>query len=523
VIVLGEMSLRVALLMAVWAVIVSVLGGATRRPELVASGERGLHAALVLVAVASAGLWTGLVTRDFSIGYVASHTSANLPAMYTISAFWAGRGGSFLLWTLVLAGWSAVALYTSRKCNRELMPYVTASLAVVMLTFLGSLLLVESPFDRLSWTPPEGRGMSPQLQRPGMAVYLPVLYLGYAATTVLFALSTAALVIRRMMAELLAHARRWTLVAWVFTTAGLFTGMRSAYVDADWRGHWLLQPLDSASLLPWLVTTALLLSLAAQERRGVVRKWNVILMLSAFLLAILATLSPGSGSITGVRPLAQSPGGLWTVTLFAAAIVICGVLVVDRLPDLEIASTSESESGAGQTIRRYGRYAAAFGMVVLFVGFAGQLFRKEYGVRLRVGEATELTDPYGGEWRFVSDGVSRYLILNRRVTAATISVYRDGTAAGLLTSEWRQHVDSRGVATYDPSTEPGLISTVRQDVYTVLADLTQEDTVGLRISFNPLAWLVWLGGAAVTLGAVIALWPSRQATRAATLDTGSGE
>lgn len=521
-IVVGEMSLWLALLMAVWSVTVSSIGGATRRAELVTSGERGIHAALMLLAVASAGLLTALLVRDFSVGYVATHTSANLPTMYAISAFWAGRGGSLLLWTLLLAGCSVVVVSANRKSSREVMPYVTAALAAVLFGLLASLLFLEGPFERLAWTPPEGRGLSQQLQSPEMAVYLPVLYLGYAATTVPFALAVAALVIRRITQELFVKIRRWALVAWVFTTAGVLIGMRWAYLEPGWGGHWVWQPVESASLLVWLAVTAFLVSVTVQERRGVLRKWSVVLVMSSFLLAIFATISPGSGIISGVRSLAQSPGGMWIAGVLAAAIVISGVLVIDRLEDLEVTLASE-RGAAGVKRSRYGASVAASGAILVLVALAAQFMREDRGLTLRTGEAAELTDQYGTRWRFVSEGVSRYLILNRRVTAATLAVYRDGAPAGLLTTEQRQHVDSRGAPAYDPSTKAGVIGTVRQDVYAALAGVRGEDMIELRISFNPLMWLVWFGGAVTALGGLIAMWPGRAANRAAPPDAGSGK
>lgn len=520
-ILVGEMSLWIALLMASWTVIVSGVGGAAHKPELVASGERGIRATLVLLGVASTGLWTALFTRDFSIWYVAAHTTANLPTIYSISAFWAGRGGSFLLWTMILCGCSLIVLHADWDDNRELMPYVTAIIAAVILLFLGSIVLVESPFERLNWTPPEGQGMSPELQSPAMAAYLPALYTGYAATTIPFAFSAAALIVRRLTPAWLDQVRRWALVAWFFMTVGILVGMNWAYLEPDRPGHWAWHPVETAALLPWLVTTAFLISLTLQESRGVVRKWNVILLMSGFLLAVFATLSPGSGTISGVRSLAHAPGGVWIAAAFAAAIVVAGVLVIDRLTDLELGSSRKTVPGGGKR-SRHGGYVTAFGMVALLVALAAQLWRKEHAVELRTGETAELADPYGGVWRFVSEGISRYQIVNRRVTAVTMSVYLNGAPAGLLTTERRQYADSRGAPTHDPATEAGVIRTARQDVYAALGDVAGEDTVRLRIAFNPLVWLIWVGGAAVALGGLIVWWVRRDAPRGSAYGVGAG-
>jgi cytochrome c-type biogenesis protein CcmF len=164
--------------------------------------------------------------------------------------------------------------------------------------------------------------------------------------------------------------------------------------------------------------------------------------------------------------------------------------------------------------RRYGGYIVHVGVLLLFAAFAGLAFKADHDVRLRTAESTTLRDPYGHEWRFVSEGVSRYDALNRQVLAVTLATYRDGERVGLLSSEKRQHVDSRGVPTFEPSTEVGILGSPRQDVYVVLAGVTDEDTAELRISFNPLVWWVWVGGFVMAIGGLIVMWPQSQRRRA---------
>ncbi|MGI8618219.1 MAG: cytochrome c biogenesis protein CcsA, partial [Gemmatimonadaceae bacterium] len=235
-ILIGELSLWVALLMATWATTVSFAGGMQRRPDLVASGERGIYATLAMVVLASIGLWTALITHDFSFKYVASFTSANLPLVYTLSAFWGGQAGSLLFWALILAGYSAVAVYTNRDRNRALMPYVSGTLGFVLVFFLATLCLGANPYERLDWIPLDGRGMNPQLQNPGMAIHPPNLYLGFVGMTVPFAFAIAALITRRIDGDWLAAVRRWALVSWFFLTIGIVLGMWWAYVELGWGG-----------------------------------------------------------------------------------------------------------------------------------------------------------------------------------------------------------------------------------------------------------------------------------------------
>ncbi len=341
-ILVGELSLWVALLMAVWTATVSFAGGSLRRADLVASGERGAYATWAMVVLASLGLWTALITHDFSLKYVASFTSANLPTVYTITAFWGGQAGSMLFWTLILTSYTAIAVFTNRSRNRELMPYVTGTLALIAIFFLATLCLGANPYERLDWLPPDGRGMNPQLQNPGMAIHPPNLYLGYVGTAIPFAFAMAALITRRLDAEWLVAVRKWALLSWFFNTTGIILGMWWAYVELGWGGYWAWDPVENASLLPWLTTTAFLHSVMVQEKRGMLRKWNVTLVICSFLLSILGTFITRSGVISSVHSFAQSPVGNWFAGFLGVAIIASVYLVTTRLKDLTANAELES-------------------------------------------------------------------------------------------------------------------------------------------------------------------------------------
>jgi len=655
-ILIGELALWIALLMAAWSAITSFAGGRTRRLDLVMSGERGVYATWLLIVAASAGLWTALLTHDFSFRYVAAHTSANLPAIYTFTSFWGGQAGSLLFWALVLSSYAAVALFANRNRNRELMPYVSGTLATVILFFLATMCFGANPYERLDWVPPDGSGMNPQLQNPGMAIHPPNLYLGYVATTIPFAFAIAALITRRLDEQWLAAVRRWSLVSWFFLTVGITLGMWWAYVELGWSGYWAWDPVENASLLPWLTTTAFLHSIMVQEKRGMLRKWNVTLVVSSFLLAILGTFITRSGVISSVHSFSQSPIGSWFAGFLGVALVITGYLVATRLKDLKARAELESVisreaaflynnvalvgiafsvlwgtlfpilsewvrgtkitvgppffntvnvplglfllalTGIGPLIawrraspqnlarqftwplasgltvaivlwvlgmregyaliayalagfvsgtivqefakgigarrsmhgesagmafvhliarnrRRYGGYIVHVGIVVLFVGFAGLAFKKDYDVRLKAGETFTQRDPYGHQWAFTAQGVSRFETLNRKVTAVALQTTRDGERIGLISSEKRQHVDSRGVATFEPSTEVGIRTSLRQDTYVVLAGISEDESAELRISFNPLVVWVWIGGGIMAIGGMIVMWPAAERRR----------
>jgi cytochrome c-type biogenesis protein CcmF len=332
-ILVGELSLWIALLMCAWAATLSFAGGCLRRADLVASGERGVHAALMFVALASLGLWAALLTSDFSLRYVASFTSANLPIVYKFSAFWGGSAGSMLFSCLLLALLTALATWRHRSRDRALMPWVTGTGALVLLFFVSATAIASNPFERLEWIPPDGRGLDPQLQHPAMALHPPMLLLGYVATSIPFAFAIGALITRRLDAAWLRAVRMWALVSWVCLTVGIVLGMRWAYVEPGWGGYWLWDPVQNASLLPWLTGTAFLHASMIQERRGMLRTWNVTLVMATFLLSILGAFITRSGVVQSVHAFAQSNAGHWFAWFLAAALAVTVWLVSTRLRD----------------------------------------------------------------------------------------------------------------------------------------------------------------------------------------------
>src|SRR5436853_5307345 len=328
--------------MAAWAATVSFAGGHMRRGDLIESGERALYATLAMVVLASLGLWTALLTHDFSIKYVASFTSANLPNVYTITAFWGGQSGSLLFWALILSIYSAITLLTNRTRNRELMPYVSGTLALILVFFLATICLGSNPFERLDFIPIDGRGLNPQLQNPGMAIHPPNLYLGYVGTSIPFAFAIAALMTRRLDAEWLSAVRRCALLAWFFNTIGIVLGMWWAYVELGWGGYWAWDPVENASLLPWLTMTAFLHSVMIQEKRGMLKKWNLALIIGSWLLSIFGTFITRSGVISSVHSFTQSSVGYFFLFFLIAAATASFTVYARRLPLLTAETRLES-------------------------------------------------------------------------------------------------------------------------------------------------------------------------------------
>src|SRR6266513_752196 len=321
--------------MAAWATTISFAGGALRRDDLIASGRRAIYATFAMVLTASAGLWTALLTKDFSLEYVAGHISSTMPNVYIFTAFWSGQAGSMLFWALILSMYGTIAIATSRSRNRELVPWATGTISAILVFFVATTCFKANPFTRLDFLPADGRGMNPQLQNPGMAIHPPNLYLGYVATAIPFAFAIAALFSRRLGAGWLGVVRRWTLLSWFFLTIGIILGMWWAYVERGWGGYWAWDPVENSSFLPWLTNTAFLHSIMIQEKRGMLRKWNVVLVVVSFLLAIFGTTLTRSGVIESVHTFAQSPVGNWFAGFLVLAIVLTSYLVTTRLRDLE--------------------------------------------------------------------------------------------------------------------------------------------------------------------------------------------
>ena len=319
---LGEFCLWLALLLSAWAVVLGFSGRWQDRPDLTTSVRGAVYATAGALAVAALALWKGLATHDFNIEYVAAYTSRNLPDGYIISALWAGQKGSLLFWAVVLSLFAALAQLLTPRRFGHLMPYVGAVTSAVVAFFVCTMLFAANPFERMAFTPADGRGLNPQLQNPGMMIHPPMLYLGYISITIPFAFAIAALLSRSLDSGWIHAIRKWTLVSWLFLSIGITLGMWWAYVELGWGGYWAWDPVENASLLPWLTMTAFLHSVMIQEKRGMLKRWNLGLIVGTFLLSIFGTFITRSGVIASVHSFTQSNVGYF----FLAFLVVCGIL-----------------------------------------------------------------------------------------------------------------------------------------------------------------------------------------------------
>ncbi len=648
---LGSLSLWVAFLVGLWGAITGFVGGTQDRADLQQSARHATFALFGALAVAVISLEIGIFRHDFSLEYVAAYTSRNLPTFYLWSALYAGQKGSLLFWATVLSFFAMLVQVMTSGRHRVYLPFVAAVTCTVATFFITVMLFAANPFERLAFVPLDGRGMNPQLQNPGMVFHPPMLYLGYISITIPFAFAIAALLSKRLDSDWLVAIRKWTLVSWLFLSIGLILGMWWAYVELGWGGYWAWDPVENAALLPWLVMTAFLHSVMVQEKRGMLKKWNLGLIIGAWLLSIFGTFITRSGVIASVHSFTQSNVGYFFLVFLIVAAALSFALYASRLPLLEAEATLESMvsreasflfnnllligiafsvlwgtlfpilseaikgtkitvgppffnqvnvplglallamTGIGPLIawrrasipnlqrqfavpvtsgvfvllillvagvrdlgalmaasiggfvlgtvvqefargararhrqygeptpyaivqllarnrRRYGGYIVHVAIVLLFVAFAGMAFKTETEATLRPGESAELKGRDGHVYTFTHLGISQYNALNRQVTAALIDVRRDGKAIGRLRTEKRQHVDALGNNTFEPSTEVGIMSGLRVDLYVVLAGLVNgTEQAVFRFTINPLVWWVWFGGFVLVIGGLIVLWP----------------
>jgi cytochrome c-type biogenesis protein CcmF len=340
---IGAAALWLALALSIYGAITAALGGRSSRGPWLATARAAALAHFVLLSAAVAILEWALVASDFSIAYVAQNSSRATPLMYRISGLWGALEGSILLWAWMLAACTAavVVLYTRR--HTELMPVVLATLLSVSTFFLLIMTVVSSPFERLWPVPLDGRGLNPLLENPGMAFHPPALYLGYVGFAVPFAFAIAALVSGRLGADWIVSTRRWTIAAWWALTAGILLGAWWAYQVLGWGGYWAWDPVENASLLPWLTGTAFLHSVMIQERRDMLKVWNISLIILTFALTMFGTFLTRSGILTSVHAFASGPAiGTAFLAFITVVLLVSFGLVAARSDRLR--SPAELES-----------------------------------------------------------------------------------------------------------------------------------------------------------------------------------
>jgi cytochrome c-type biogenesis protein CcmF len=311
-----------ALNLALLAAVCGALGGWWRRRSLSDVARQAILANAVLISLAAGTVVWSFVINDFSVAYVAQNSNTRLPMIYRFTALWGAHEGSLLLWAWILTVYCATACFIHRRDNARLLSYATATFGAIQAAFLILILVLSSPFRQIFPAPADGRELNPLLQDPGLIIHPPLLYLGYVGSIVPFAFAVAVLIEGRAGPEWISAMRRWVLFAWCALTSGIMVGGYWAYYELGWGGYWGWDPVENASLLPWLTGTALLHSMLAQERRNLFRGWNMFLALATFCLSLLGTFLVRSGVLTSVHAFASDPARGLFILIFLAVVLL---------------------------------------------------------------------------------------------------------------------------------------------------------------------------------------------------------
>ncbi|MBA3531097.1 MAG: heme lyase CcmF/NrfE family subunit, partial [Ardenticatenales bacterium] len=366
---IGQLFLMAALMLAVYSIVSLLVGTRRRLPELVASGYAATWGTIGLSVAAFAILEYLLIAQDFSVAYVVKQTSIGQPIFYTITGVWGGQEGSLLFWLLLLCIYTSAVLWVHREDNAEFMAYTTATMMLVCAFFLLLVNFEAPPFASsmkvIGVVPPDGRGLNPLLQNPSMIMHPPLLYGGFVGFTVPFAFAMAALLSKRTGAGWIRLSRRWTLLAWGSLSIGIGLGGHWAYNELGWGGYWAWDPVENASLMPWLIGTAFLHSVMVQEHRGMLKVWNVVLIILAFTMSIFGTFLTRSGIIESIHAFAEGNIGVYFLSFIAFMLLGSLLLLFHRLPLLRADNELDS---------LLSRESAFLTNNIIFVGIAFAVF-----------------------------------------------------------------------------------------------------------------------------------------------------
>jgi len=653
--VFGSFALVLAFVCALYAFGGGIAAIITRHPLLIKSARQSGMATCGLIFVSTLSLVYLFVSDNYSVAYVVSHSNRDLSTFFKVAALWSGQEGSLLFWSFLLAIYVFSVLFVYRNKNGELMPYVGVILAGVQLFFLTISNFVASPFKALGVANAggafdfvaraDGSGLNPVLQYPEMVIHPPNLYSGYTGFTIPFAFALAALLARYPGEKWIHLTRKWTMIAWCFQSMGILLGAHWAYAVLGWGGYWGWDPVENASLLPWLTGTAFLHSVMMQEKRGMMKVWNVWLVFLTFMLCILGTLLTRSGVVSSVHAFAQSNIGNWFVGFLCIVLGVClgayfknrdylksenqldslvsresgflfnnllflvaciavlsgslfpvfsewftgsrisvgapffnkvniplglmilfltgvGPLLAWRKTSLDslrrnfqlpsiiallagivafgfgwreayaliclilcafVACTIVQEFYRGAKVvrvrtgadwltacvdltlrntRRYGGYIVHFGMVMIFIGLAGQAFNKEVEKEMPVGSTLKV-----GNYELLLQSMDQKQEKNYVAERMIVEVMKDHKPVMMLYPERRNFPTNQ-----ESGTMVAIYSTLREDLYVVYAGINPATSQPTMHAFiNPLVKWVWWGGMVVVMGTIVALLPNRAA------------
>jgi len=381
---LGRAALILTFGLALYAALAGGLAAFQGRRRLHESARNALLGAFAATAVAAFVLLHALDARDFTYTYVAEHSSRKLPFPYSYTAFWGGQEGSLLLWLFVLTGLGSLAVVLNRDLIRRLLPWTVPVLGAVASFFALLLVFVSSPFTR-QVAPPDGSGLVPSLQNPYMMIHPPLLYIGYVGMTIPFAFAAGALLSGRTDERWIVATRRWTLLAWTALGIGILLGAKWAYEEVGWGGYYAWDPVENAALMPWLASTAFLHSVMVQEKKNMLRVWNVVLVSLAFCLSLFGTFLTRSGVISSIHSFTQSSIGPWLLGFIALAAAFSTALIFWRLPLLRTKTRFESLASREAAFLYNNLLLIAFTLTVLWGVAFPLLSELVRGERITVG------------------------------------------------------------------------------------------------------------------------------------------
>jgi cytochrome c-type biogenesis protein CcmF len=345
---IGALAILLAFCLTIFSIVASLVGAWKKKPFLIVSAERAVICVWGLVTLASGLLIYALMTGDYRLAYVAAHSNKAMPMIYKFSAWWGGQEGSLLMWNFILATYALVVVWQNRRKHRAIMPYVTTTMMVTQAFFLMLIAFLVPPFQVLSTGGKaivdvgDGQGLNPLLQYWTMVIHPPTLYLGYVGYIVPFAFALGSLITRQPGDSWIFTTRRWAIVTWLFQSTGILLGAGWAYSVLGWGGYWGWDPVENASFLPWLTSTAFLHSVTMQEKKGMMKVWNLVLVASTFFLCIFGTFLTRSGIVSSVHAFAQSPIGPYFVAFLTVTIAITILLILSRLDYLKSEAPLES-------------------------------------------------------------------------------------------------------------------------------------------------------------------------------------
>lgn len=645
----GYFALVLGLFLSLYGIVAFIIGVNRKNNAFIASGKGAVLGVALLSSVTTLILLYYLMSGDYSIRYVYDYTSNDLPVFYRFSAWWAGNAGSLLLWLFLLA-WYTVAVAYSKK-TRNLTPYASGILLFNSAFFLFVLAFLVNPFERTpGWAPglivPDGAGMNPMLQNPGMVFHPVTTYLGYVGFAVPFAYAMTALLTRNAGDQWIKVTRRWTIVAWLFLTLGNLWGAQWAYAELGWGGYWGWDPVENASFIPWLTGSAFLHSVMVQERKEMLKVWNVSLIAITYVLTLFGTFLVRSGVLTSVHAFGSGPLGQFFLAFTVFMLFASAYLIVDRRRLLTQERTfesflskessflmnnlvlvgmafavfwgtiypliSEAVRGVKVTVgapffnsvslplglalfalmgicpliawrkaslknlrdnfllpaiggilcavllrilgiksiyallafaiafftaattvfeifrgtkvrhrltgesypvalgnllvrnrRRHGGYIIHLGLVLMLLGITGSnAFNLDVTKTVKMGENISI-----GGYTLVYNKLDEKAMGQKDVVYADMTVFKNGANIGKIEPQKVFYPPDK--EKNPPATEVGLYSTLKEDLYVILASWERDGSATFKVFVNPLVGWLWIGGYVVVFGAMFALWPGK--------------